>query len=165
MRDEGAGNITWVFHVNGDDDPPTDWNRLERYYPGSDVVDWIGVSAYGAQSPTESGVSLRETLDAVYPRLTALPGDKPIVLLEFGSAANHPTIKPAEWADAALADLFAKRWPRMVGFSWWNEQWDNDDDTSHDSNMQLQDIPALAKIFHQRLNDYAATIQESPVAP
>lgn len=56
IRARGATNITWVFHVAGDDDPSESWNKLENYYPGSDVIDWLGISAYGAQEPTSSDV-------------------------------------------------------------------------------------------------------------
>jgi beta-mannanase len=50
VRAQGAKNIQWVFHVNNMSYPDTKWNRFMAYYPGSNYVDWIGVSAYGKMS-------------------------------------------------------------------------------------------------------------------
>jgi hypothetical protein len=150
-RDEGASNITWVFHVDGNDIPDEEWNRLEQYYPGDEWIDWLGVSVYGAGDPMDDEwPQLRDGMDKVYPRLAALSPDKPIALLEFGVTSGNPLGNQAEWAEAALTDLVAFRWPRLIGFSWWNEKWENDDDPSHDTNMRVQDNPDLAAVF-QRL--------------
>ena len=35
----------------------------------------------------------------------------------------------------------------MIGFSWWNERWENDNKPAHDTNMRVQDNPALADVF------------------
>jgi Glycosyl hydrolase family 26 len=42
IRGEGAHNITWVWHPDANDHPDEAWNRFENYYPGDDVVDWVG---------------------------------------------------------------------------------------------------------------------------
>jgi hypothetical protein len=150
MRQEGAGNILWVFHVNNDDNPQAPWNRLENYYPGDEYIDCLGVSVYGALTPLEEEwPQFRQSMDAVYPRLEALSPTRPILLLEFGAAGNNPRGDPAEWAEQALCDLLRNRWPRVLGFSWWNERWQNDDNPGHDTSMRLQDNPALAAVFQR----------------
>ena len=165
MRAEGADNIAWVFHVNSDDVPEAPWNRLENYYPGDDVVDWLGVSCYGALTPTQAWqpVSLRQQMDAVYTRVAALAPAKPIMLLEFGCTAGHADVQPEQWAQAALTDIFSGRWPRLAGFSWWDERWENDNDRQHDTTMRLQDLPALARVFRQTLSANAGKIQQRPL--
>ena len=151
MREEGASNITWVFHVNNDDIPNKTWNRFEKYYPGDDYIDWIGVSVYGAQTPTDKKWLLfSDIMDEVYPRLEALSSSKPIVVLEFGVPSGNPMGNQAEWAEDALTNLTSLRWSRIIGFSWWNEAWQNDADPDHDTNMRVQDNPDLADVF-QRL--------------
>jgi hypothetical protein len=155
-RQEGAYNVIWVFHVNYDDWPETKWNRLENYYPGNEWIDWIAVSVYGAQTPLEDyWDEFSPNMDNVYPRLTALSGDKPIILAEFGVALGNPlgnSVGGQEgWADRALADITGFHWPRLMGFSWWNETWQNDDDPSHDTTMRVQDNPALATVFLNRV--------------
>jgi len=148
-REEGAQNITWVFHINHADIPQEEWNRMELYYPGNEWIDWIGVSVYGAQTPLdEEWVSYRQSMDAVYPRLEMLFPEKPIILLEFGVTSGNPLGDQAEWAEEALNDITSFRWKRLIGFSWWNEKWQNDDNPAHDTNMQVQDNPDLEAVFH-----------------
>ena len=152
MRGEGASNITWVFHVDATDDPEVGWNRLENYYPGDAFVDWIGVSAYGPQSPTDQEYSsFRQQMDPVYARLTALAPNKPVIVAEFGATADSRLIAPEAWATPAFNDILGNRWPRLIGFSWWNEHWQNDDNPAHDSNMRVQDIPALAALIRTKI--------------
>lgn len=150
MREESASNITWVFHVNNDDVPNKPWNRFEKYYPGDDYIDWIGVSVYGAQTPTdEEWLLFSDMMDEVYPRLELLSTSKPIVVLEFGVTSGNPLGDQAEWAEDALTNLTALRWSRIIGFSWWNEAWQNDDDPDHDTDMRVQDNPDLADVFQK----------------
>ena len=156
-RQAGASNVRWVFHVAAQDDPQTDgqtgWNRLEAYYPGGDVISVLGVSAYGAQTPQDTDVrSLRSQLDGVLPRLKTLAPAKPVLLLEFGSAAGA-SVTPEAWAEAALSDLTSGRWPQLRGFSWWNSAWQNDDVAAHDTEMRLERQPLLASVFRRSLGN------------
>jgi len=153
MRQAGAGNITWVFHVDVCTNPDQPWNALENYYPGDEVIDWIGVSCYGPQKPLDEDdpQSFRAQFDPVYPRLIKLAPAKPIMVLEFGCAAGNPRQKPEAWAAAALDDILGGRWPKVAGVSWWNERWPNDDNRKHDTTMRVQDTPALASVFHAKL--------------
>ncbi len=165
MRQAGARNITWVFHVDLNGSPEAAWNNFENYYPGADVVDWVGFSGYGLQTPTEKEVptSFREQLDAAYPRLVAMADGKPIVVCEFGATAGRPGQPPDQWAGEALKDLLTRRWPAVVGFSWWNEGWENDDNPAHNSTMRLQDNPALRETFVRQFQQHADRIQDRPV--
>jgi len=149
MRDEeGALNITWVFHVNYEDWPAAAWNRLEQYYPGDGYIDWIGVSVYGAQKPQEQQwPEFSDLMNAVYPRLTALSKSKPIVVAECGVTGGSPAGSQSLWAQRALRDLVNNRWPRVIGFAWWNRAWQNDANPVHDTNMRVQDNPALEAVF------------------
>ncbi len=150
VRSQGASNVTWVFHVNDADVPDESWNRLENYYPGADVVDWLGVSVYGAQIPTDDEWPLfRDSMDDVMPRLVALAGGKPIFVFEFGVTDGNPLGGADRWADAALADLIGGRWPQVRGFSWWNETWQNDD--GRDTDMRVYAIPGMSEVFKRRL--------------
>lgn len=148
MREAGAANITWVFHVNAQDAPNVAWNRFENYYPGDSFIDWLGVSAYGAQTPRATEWPIfRDLMDAAYPRLAALAADKPIVVSEFGVASNNSLGSAATWATDAWTDLKAGRWPRVIGASWWNERWKNDEIPAHDTTMRLQDNAPLQTAF------------------
>jgi Glycosyl hydrolase family 26 len=146
-----AANITWVFHINSDDDPETTWNAFENYYPGDDVVDWLAVSAYSAQSPQDDyWTNFVEQMDLIMPRLTKL-ADKPIMVLEFGATHNNPLGQSSEWADEALGAMLSGHWPKLKGFSWWNETWQNDNNPAHDTDMRVQSNKALADVFRKHL--------------
>ncbi len=81
--DEGAGNITWFFHVDAYGEPEEEWNSIENYYPGDDYVDWIGVSVYGPQERGEDYQEFSQIMADIYPRVAALSSDKPLAVLEF----------------------------------------------------------------------------------
>jgi len=153
-QDEGADNITWVFHINASDYPEEEWNAFENYYPGDRWIDWIGISNYGAQTPQDDyWEEFRDGMDAIYTRLEALTTEKPIFIAEFGATKNNPLGDQAEWARSALTDLSSFRWPRIIGFSWWNEWWQNDENPAHDTSMRLQDNPALAAVFKELIGN------------
>ncbi len=153
IRNQGANNITWVFHVNYDAYPVKAWNDFENYYPGDAYVDWVAVSDYGPQTPkARDTASFRENLDGVYSRLTAMAPGKPIIVAEFGCTATSKGSKGAPWGAYALNDLIAgQRWPAIIGFSWWNEHWENDNKPINDTTMRLQDNPKLAFAFKSKL--------------
>lgn len=164
MRGAGADNLTWVFHLNAEDHPGDGWNGFEEYYPGDDVVDWVGVSAYGPQTPMEDEASpFRAMMDPAVARIEKMARGKPIIALEFGCAAGSKAARPERWAGAALDDLLSRRWKSIIGFSWWNERWENDDVRAHDTTMRVQDIPELAAAFRTRLAKAKDRLQDRPV--
>ncbi len=83
FREVGVENVTWFFHTNAYSYPNTQWNAIQRYYPGDDYIDWLGVSIYGALNAHEPYQEFKEILDDVYPDLVALSPNKPIAVLEF----------------------------------------------------------------------------------
>lgn len=88
----GADNLTWVWHMDACDDPATNWNCLKNLFPGDDVLDWIGITVYGAQEPTENNTqTFADGMNAVMPRLTQLAPDKPVVA-EFGVTSGNPRV-------------------------------------------------------------------------
>lgn len=126
-----------------------EWNRFENYYPGDDWMDWVGVSVYGAAEPTDDEwIEFRQPMDDVYARLAALT-EKPIAVLEFGVTSGNPLGDQANWTRAALTDLIDGRWPRVIGLSWWNEGWQNDDNAAHDTDMWIQNNPELGLAFKE----------------
>src|SRR5208337_2370803 len=149
-RDAGAKNVTWVFHVNHRNGPDEPWNKLESYDPGPEFTDWIGVSLYGAQRPDEATWPVfSERMATVYPCLADLEGNRPIMVCEFGFTDGNPKGKPGPWAKDALDSLLSDRWPRIKGFSWWNEGWP--DDQHGRTEMRLQRVKELADVFRTKL--------------
>ncbi len=145
IKSVGADNLTWVWHVDAYDDPEAEWNRLENYYPGHDVVDWIGVSVYGAQEPAENNTqTFADGMNSVMPRLARLAPDKLVVVAEFAVTAGNPRVNAVQWAEAALSGILSNQWPQLRGFAWWNEAFDT-------TEMRVQVIPGLKEVFRQKL--------------
>jgi hypothetical protein len=166
MRAEGANNLHWVWHVNWLDVPEAKWNHFENYYPGEAYCDWIGISAYGPLMPmTRDGTeSLRFKMHGVYLRLTKLAPGKPIVLAEFGCDLHNHHASADAWAKSAFDDLFSGRWPAVIGFCWWNEAWENDDNKHHDTDMNILHDAGLTNVFRIEFSVHADKIQESVIA-
>jgi hypothetical protein len=165
MRGEGAANLQWIWHVNWLDEPERKWNRFENYYPGDAYCDWIALSAYGPLTPRakDGSESFRFKMATAYPRVTQLAPGKPIIIAEFGCDEHHRTVDAAEWAKAALDDLFSNRWPAVIGFCWWNESWENDDTREHNTDMNILHDRGLTNVFRSELARYADKLQETPL--
>jgi hypothetical protein len=168
VRDGGARDITWVFHVNHESDPKkVEWNEIARYDPGAGFTQWIGFSLYGGQKPGKADEAwFSKRLPDLYEELVQLEGDRPIMVCEFGHNLNKPKDDPLVWTrDAIETILDVKAWPRFRGFSWWNEGWPNDDDPAHNTEMRIQTSESMRKLFRDTLKANAAKLVERPIEP
>jgi hypothetical protein len=126
---QGADDITWFFHADVGGWPEAAWNEPWDYYPGDDVIDWIGLSDYGPLRPGEPWRSFRSRMDGVIGELTSRLGeDKPLAVLEYGAAAA-PTAsqqaRKARWIERAAALVGSGRWPQIRALAYWHESWQN----------------------------------------
>lgn len=133
---EGAGDAKWVwtmtswsYEVARID--PDDRRRAELWYPGDDVVDFLGADPYNWNrcrgNPNEHWESLEDTIRPFLDWSARHPS-KRLVLPEFGSVEGSPGAKAAWLSDAA--DLMKRsewsdRFAAIVYFH------DNHDDTAH----------------------------------
>jgi hypothetical protein len=165
MRAEGADNLRWVWHVNWLDQPERKWNAFENYFPGANYCNWVALSAYGPTTPmTRDGTeSFAFKMHTAYSRLVKIAPGKPVIIAEFGCDLHNRRVNAANWAKAALEDLFSNRWPGIVGFCWWNEGWQNDDHKEHDTDMIILHDAGLASVFRDQFAKHADKIQESPI--
>ena len=165
MRGEGADNLLWVWHVNWLDEPERKWNAFENYFPGENYCDWVALSAYGPTTPlTADGTeSFAFKMRDAYPRLTKLAPGKPVIISEFGCDLHNRHVDPVKWTRSALEDLFSNRWPAIVGFCWWNEGWQNDDQKKHDTDMIVLHNAALTEAFRDEFAQHRDNIQEAPL--
>jgi len=153
-RDEDAMNITWVFHMDSLNYPNVSWNRPENYYPGNEWIDWIGVSIYGAHTPDSAYFDIFSArLDTVYRQIAKFAPDKPIIIAEFGTAKDNPFVDQIQWTKDAFASLKTEQYPNLIGFSWWNEWWQNDSHAENNTTMRVQDNPGLEELFQEFIGD------------
>ena len=154
MRANGASNVIWVFHVNNIDGPERGWNRFERYYPGDDYIDWLGVSIYSAQGPKEDWtVDFTESLPEVMVRFAQMAPAMPVIVAEFGTDIHNPCEPAGPWADAALRLMLSGRYPNLIGFNWWNETWPNGDDPADATDYRVGASPELAAVMRCHLTN------------
>lgn len=117
FREQGAGNVAWVWSPNWNSSPDTAWNRFQRYYPGDEYVDWVGVSGYDF-----FGESPRTLFSAV---VAAYGGRKPIILSE--TAAVEQGGSKAAWI-RKLASWVADT-PAVGAVVWFDT--DTQEDSEH----------------------------------
>ena len=166
MRARGAANITWALHYHGQNFPGDDPRNVPKaYYPGDDVVDWVGISTYGSERPLDHRCpSLRQLTDEMLPQLRAATAVKPLFLFELGITDHNPGCPSGPWVQAALADLLAGRWPDIRGFAWWNEHWQTDANPADDSAMLVQENPAVGDAFRAALTGtQAGVVVDAPL--
>jgi hypothetical protein len=150
MRAHGATNITWALHYNAQAFPEDPRNVASAYYPGDDVVDWVGVSAYGSERSTDHRCnSFRSLIDGILPQLRAATATKPLFVFEFGNTSTNAACPAGPWVKAAFDDLLGGRWPDIRGFAWWQERWN--DDGHLGSDMLVQDDPSVSAAFKSAL--------------
>jgi len=131
VRARGAGNVKWMFHTNNYSYPLDTWNFAPAYYPGSDYVDWLGLSVYGQQFKEEPNPDIPSLVDWPYRELSQIDPAKPVMIAEWAtgdfpfSADAHGMRKP-EWIRQGL-ELFRTRYPRIKAAIYWHERWQNPD--------------------------------------
>lgn len=114
FRENRATEVAWVWSPNWNSAPDASWNAFQRYYPGDDYVDWVGVSGYDfyGESPTTLFTSITE----------AFGGRKPIILSETAAvdlgvrtkaryirqlsawAARTPSLGAVVWFDTDIQE-------------------------------------------------------------
>lgn len=130
VRARGATNVKWMFHTNNYSYPMETWNFAPAYFPGSDYVDWLGLSVYGQQFKDEPNPDIKSLVDWPYQEMCGLDPTKPVMIAEwatgeFPNSFNGGIRKP-EWIQRALYQ-FRTRYPRVKAAVYWHERWQNED--------------------------------------
>jgi beta-mannanase len=122
----GAGNVRWVWTLDGGADPAQQ-PPASAYYPGDAYVDWLGTDTHnfgtttagvGGLPPGPPGSTWRSAQDTIgrgYDTVAAVNGTKPIMLAEVGSAEQGGD-KAAWIRDAAT--LIPQRFGRIRAVAW-----------------------------------------------
>lgn len=112
----GCRNIVWAYSPNLADEKET-LEHFERYYPGDDVVDLLGIDVY-QRTPDNAQYQqwLRDELDVV--KLAGEKHKKLIALTETG----YQNVPDATWFTQALLPVL-KEYPLCYALLWRNA-WD-----------------------------------------
>jgi hypothetical protein len=148
FRKAGADNVTFMYHVNYGSAPEESWNTMAAYYPGDKYIDWIGMSLYGAQKPTDEWEEITELFDAPYNELAGISPNKPLAIIEFG-VVEHP-LKP-RWIKNFFDIIKSEKYNRIKAVSYWHSIWENEDNTI--SNLRLDSSPESLKAYKEAISD------------
>ena len=101
------------------------------YYPGSDYVDWLGLSVYGQQYKDEPNPDIPSLVNWPYEEMSRLDPHKPIMIAEwatgeFPHSGEGGGVGKPEWIRQGLK-LFPTRFPRIKAAVYWHERWQNAD--------------------------------------
>ncbi len=120
FADEGADNVSWVWSPNWNDSPEEDWNKMEKYYPGDEYVDWVGVSGYNLHRELPGRL-----FDPIHARYASR---KPLMITEVGAvdrggrtkadwttlfarwAEQHPAVGAVVWFDTDTHPGYDEKW-------------------------------------------------------
>ena len=115
FRVAGAKNVLWVWS------PHPAYGYFQYFYPGDDVVDWVGAGAlnYGTAAHWSQWWSFEDILGNKYPQFAAF--GKPLMVTEFGTLAVGGSAK--KWYTDALTDL-PKKYPMMKSILFFHTSYD-----------------------------------------
>ena len=153
VRARGATNVLWVFQPNNYSDPPgyISWNQPAAYYPGSNYVDWLGLSVYGKQTASKEDdqwCAFPKLLAWPYAEMCMLDPDKPIMLAEWGVAESHvPGEDKGEWIKEAFDTMVGRDYPRLKAIVFWHERWQNEDDSY--SNLRVNSSKGSLQAYRE----------------
>ena len=141
FRQQRASNVTWLWTITAD--VPGTTGPIQRWWPGSNYVTWIGIDGYYYYSSSTFATVFSTTINQV----RALTG-KPVLLSEtaIGQMAGQA---------AKMADLFAGiRAARVVGFVWFDEA---QHDGVYHQDWRLEGHPASIAAFRRGLRTYGSS--------
>ena len=131
----GIPNVKFGFAPNSNSVPNTAANRMELYYPGDDVVDYVGVDGFNFGGTVE--LSFNGVFGDVLTRLKQYK--KPIYIFSTASTAG---LGKAAWISDALTVQLHK-YPEVAGWLWFNQNKERDWRVNSDPNSLSVFIGAL----------------------
>ena len=150
VRAKGASNIQWVFHLNNYSHPTAEWNRFAAYYPGSNYVDWLGLSVYGKLDKFMGWGSFFDVCNKAYQEICRIDPSKPLMAAEWGVGEYPASGNKAEWLRRAFKD-YKERFPRIKAAVYWHERWQNSDESY--SNLRVNSSPEALSAFREGVED------------
>jgi len=147
MREEGASNLIWIYHVNAESQPDEEWNIITSYYPGDEYCDLVALSIFGTTKPFESRREpFNSSLNAAIHDIKAGGINKPILLIT-GTDVHNQYEDPAIFVSTLLSSLAQGTWPDIRGLIWVNAAWKNDNNPLHDTTMKLEDNASVSAAY------------------
>ncbi|MHC4955296.1 MAG: glycoside hydrolase family 26 protein [Planctomycetota bacterium] len=155
MHDEvGAENVEWVWAPNVMSVPKTPENGMHHYYPGDEVVDWVGIDGYNFGENHDEWHRwesfeeiFRNGLDEFEKRYP----NKPIMIAETGCAPGEDGQRVA-WIRDAYAYLHKSR-PSVRALVWFHY----DKRRENEPDWRIDKTPESLRAFNETFARPAAS--------
>jgi hypothetical protein len=151
----GVSNVAWIWCANNFSTPYEAWNQPEQFYPGDDVVDWIGLDGYnwGSSQSWSNWSSFYDTFNEIYNRFKTSP--KPLMIAEFASTELGGS--KSQW----IRDVFLYTkvvFPRIKALTWFN--------INKETDWRINSSDAAVTAYRQSLADayYLSSVPSSAVS-
>ncbi len=118
---EGHSGVRWVWAPNAISGPDAPDNGIEKYWPGDDVVDVIGLDGYNfgdGYSRWHTWQSCEEVFRPALDKIVESGVPHPVLITEFGCTDEGPPERRAAWIRDAYA--FFRGRPEVRGVIWFN---------------------------------------------
>lgn len=89
-----AAHHIFVWSPNYLSFPDKDWNKMEKYYPGDQYVDWVGISSYPPGKKAARSEAMRYPFENIAEAYDKYACYKPFMISEGGFSAD---IDPVRW--------------------------------------------------------------------
>ncbi|MBX9685923.1 MAG: hypothetical protein K2X27_04425 [Candidatus Obscuribacterales bacterium] len=92
------------------------WNKLEHYFPGEGVLEWIGINAVGSDPVSDpKGANLMESLDPFMAEVRSSAWQStPVMLLEPAPARVKSPMAETAWLTTMFARLIPATFPNVL---------------------------------------------------
>lgn len=155
FRRAGAENITWAFHPNGGSFNSAGWNKMKKYYPGDNYVDWIGVSIYGSQRIGDRWLEIIDTFDETYHNMANISKNKPLAIFEFGVTEDKENGDKSQWIEDVFDFVQSSKYSRIKLISYWNQNfpiYNSEGKIINYSMMQIDTSPEVLYVYRENIN-------------
>jgi beta-mannanase len=115
-----GSNIQFVWSPYVTSYPSEQGNAIERYYPGDDYVDWVGIDGYnwGTTIDENGWLSFKQIFEDAYKNLVNI-SQRPLMISEFACSENGGD--KAKWITEAF-DSLRKLFKRIDIVIWFDEK-------------------------------------------
>jgi Glycosyl hydrolase family 26 len=147
---EGANQYaTWVWNPHAGRTGTRNYtSRIERYYPGDQYVDWIGLGSYNHASSSNHGYqSFKRMFQPAYNLMRTAHPSKPIMITDTATMEGYTK---SEWVKAAFASAKSE-FPGVKSLGWWSERFSHGGMQNFDA--RIDSSPEALQAFKESISD------------
>lgn len=92
------------------------WNKLEYYWPGENVLDWIGINAVGADPQSDpKGANIMEAIDPFMQEVRSSAWQAtPVMLVNLAAARSRVPLAEGGWINTMFNKVIPATFPNIL---------------------------------------------------